>query len=100
MKGILLADNGDLAIKPVLEKDGIRSGIIIGGSEIQNASIVLGMNQGELKEDPLIGPNLLRFIRAKATKTAVIRQVRIHLERDGLDYDELKERININLKNI
>ena len=35
MKGILLADNGDLAIKPVLERDGIRSGIIIGGSEIQ-----------------------------------------------------------------
>ena len=67
MKGILLADNGDLAIKPVLERDGIRSGIIIGGSEIQNAYIVLGMNQGELKEDPLIGPNLLRFIRAKAT---------------------------------
>lgn len=45
MKGILLADNGDLAIKPVLGKDGIRSGIIIGGSEMQNAYIVLGLNQ-------------------------------------------------------
>lgn len=98
MKGMLLADNGDLAIKPVLEKEGIRSGVIIGDSMMQDAYIVLGLNQGELKEDPLIGPNLLRFIRSKATKTAVIKQVRMHLERDGLDYDELKETININLK--
>lgn len=98
MKGILLADNGDLKINPLREKGKIQAGVAIGDSMIQNAYIILGLNQGELKEDPLLGPNLLRFIRAKATKAAVIKQVRMHLERDGLDYDEIKEMIHVNLK--
>lgn len=98
MKGMLLAENGDLKVTPLREEGRIQAGVAVGDSTMQDACIVLELNQGELKEDPLLGPNLLRFIRAKAGRTAIVKQVRMHLERDGLDYDELKEMITINLK--
>lgn len=98
MKGIQLSDKGDLKIIPTRKDGKIQSGLFIDDSTIQNAYIVLGLNQGEMKQTPLLGPNLLRFIRAKAGKTAVIKQIRMHLERAGMNYDELKDYINVNLK--
>lgn len=98
MKGMLLSDNGDLKMVPVFEKGKIQSGLTLGDSMVQDACIVLGLNQGEVKVNPLLGPNLIRYVRAKASKVAITKQVKIHLQRAGIDYDELKDKININLK--
>lgn len=98
MKGIQLGEDGDLEIIPRTAKDGKLNGMVIGDTLIQDASIVLGMNQGELKEDPVLGPNLLRFIRSHADRVMIEKQVKIHLGRIGINYEELKNIININLK--
>lgn len=100
MKGIQLGESGDLEIIPRTGRDGKLTGMVIGDTVIQNAAIVLEMNQGELKEDPILGPNLLRFIRSHADKAAIEKQVKIHLGRVGINYEELKNIININLKTI
>ena len=56
-KGILL--NGDNDVE-------IRNGSVVTGERMmQDAYMVLGMNQGELKDDPLTGANPLRTIRGK-----------------------------------
>lgn len=98
MKGILLDSLGDIQIAPRKLADSKLTGLMIGDTLIQNASIVLELNQGELKEDPLLGPNLQRFIRGKVSRQAVERQIKIHLSRAGVDYEELKDKMKINLK--
>lgn len=86
MKGIMLDDSGDLLIQ---------QGLTLGDTTIQCAAIVLGMNQGEWKEDPALGPNLLRYIRSSANRAKIEKQIRLHLERAGVDYDELEENIQL-----
>ena len=108
MKGLLLDKDGDIRI--VLEdhashhlvahkgKDGL-TGFVIGDTLIQNAAIVLELNQGELKEDPVLGANLIRYIRSQADKRAIEKQMKIHLKRAGIDYSELVDKINIEITN-
>lgn len=99
MKGILLDTNGDIAIVPHRAKDGKLTGFSLGDTLVQNAAIVLELNQGELKEDPVLGVNLIRYIRSKANKTAIEKQMKIHLKRAGIEYSELVDRINIEITN-
>lgn len=99
MKGIMLDDNGDLLIQPRAEPDGKLTGLVLDDSVIQDAAIVLGMNQGEMKEDPALGPNLLRFIRSSSSKERIQKQIQIHLKRGGLNYDELTDKIQLTLNN-
>lgn len=100
MKGIMLDDNGDILIRPRDEPDGkIASGLVIDDTLIQSAAIVLGMNQGEMKEDPALGPNLLRYIRSSANRAKIEKQMQIHLQRAKIDYDELIGNIQLQLNN-
>lgn len=80
---ILLDENFDLKIEG--------GDIVIGESELQEVGIILAINTGELKSDPLIGANLVQFIRGYNNKAAIERHVRKQLELDGKDYDEFKE---------
>lgn len=98
MKGILLDDSGDILVVTKTGSDGLITGLVVDDTMLQDAYIVLSLNQGELKESPLIGPNLLRFTRGKADKAKIIKQIRIHLERVNIDYDELKDCIKLNLR--
>ena len=86
MKGLLLDKDGDIRIVPHTGKDGL-TGFVVGDTLIQNAATVLELNQGELKEDPVLGANLIRYIRSKAAKRA------------GIDYSELVDKINIEITN-
>lgn len=99
MKGILLDQDGDIKIVPHADKDEKLSGFIVGDSLVQNAAIVLELNQGELKEDPVLGTNLFRYIRSKANKSAIEKQMKVHLKRAGIDYSELVDKINIEITN-
>ena len=49
MKGLLLDKDGDIRIVPHKGKDGL-TGFVIGDTLIQNAAIVLELNQGELNK--------------------------------------------------
>lgn len=66
---------------------------------IQNVATALELNQGELKEDPVLGADLIQYIRLEADKTTIEKQVRIHLERAGIDHSELVGRTNIEIVN-
>lgn len=99
MKGLLLDKDGDIRIVPHKETDGKLTGFVVGDTLIQNAAIVLELNQGELKEDPVLGANLIRYIRSKADRTAIEKQMKIHLKRVGIDYAELVDKINIEITN-
>lgn len=67
MKGLLLDKDGDIRIVPHTGKDGL-TGFVVGDTLIQNAATVLELNQGELKEDPVLGANLIRYIRSRLNK--------------------------------
>lgn len=98
MKGIMLDSSGDLLVQPRAQPDGKISGIVIDDTLVQNSAIVLGLNQGEYKEDAALGPNLIRYIRSKADKLRISRQIQIHLRRAGINYDDLKNKMNVRLK--
>ena len=105
MKGLLLDKDGDIRIAPHTATDGKLTGFAVGDTLIQNAAIVLELNQGELKEDPVLGANLIRYIRSKAigilcpNKTVIEKQMKVHLKRAGIDYSELVDKINIEITN-
>lgn len=89
-KDILLDANGDLLIK-----DG---DFVIGESLMQEVGRILEMSQGELKSDPILGPGLTRFMLGPVNENKLKQLVRVHLGRDGKNYDEIKHLINLRTK--
>ncbi len=93
-KGILLDENDDLKILVKRDVNGmIISGICTGETKIQDACIVLKINQGELKEDPIIGSNLLRNIRMKRNDLKIRDDIRKGFKRANINFDEVKHEI-------
>lgn len=81
-KGILLDQDNDLKVG---------SGTaLIGDSMVQDAFIALSLNQGELKDDPLTGINLVRMIRGKAKTEKMKKTIEIGLKRVGIKLDDIK----------
>lgn len=92
---ILLNATDDLEIEVRRDTAGkITQGIVLGQTMIQDTYIVLKLHQGELKEDPVLGPNLITFIRSAKNKVAIEKQLKIHLTRAGIDYQRVKNQIN------
>lgn len=87
MKGLTLTEEGDLNVAG--------GHLVVGDSLLQDTSVVLQLNQGELKEDPLLGPGLLRLIRGKADSAEAERLVKIHLSRARISYEEVKNKLNM-----
>ena len=95
-KGILLTADFDLAINPVRDSNGlIVSGLVAGQSIDQDVIIALKVKPGDVKEDPIIGPGLTRFIRGKYTQSSIDQTLKYHLTRIGVDYDNYKDRLQI-----
>jgi len=76
----------------------ITSGLVVGNSIDQDAVIILKLQQGDLKEDPLLGPGLTKFIRGGVDKSQIDNRIRQHFTRGGIDYDDYKDRIQMNTK--
>ena len=87
-KGILLGEDGDLLIAG--------KSVQVGKTEMQEVAIIIGMNQGEQKFSPVIGPNLIQLENSKATRFDIEQRTRIHLAKDGKDYNAIKEKIILN----
>lgn len=87
MEDVLLDANNDLRIE--------NGDFVIGDSLDQEVAALLQLRQGELKEDPLLGPDLFRLIHTNATEAELKQAVKMHLARDGKDYEDLKERLKL-----
>jgi len=95
MKGILLDKNNDFLIKVRTEKDGKISGLVAGDNAVQCAGLVLQMNQGELKEDPIVGANLLRNMRGKLNRDKLKNQVETAIIRANIRIEDVKNELEI-----
>ncbi|MBR8759279.1 hypothetical protein [Porphyromonas levii] len=97
MRGILLDKENDLMVQVTRDAEGkISSGLQIGNTNLQNAYMVLSLNQGELKEDPIAGVNLIAMIRGNKSSDQIKTTIKIGLRRCGIDYDEVKNLLRVN----
>ena len=87
---MILDENWDLTFK-----DG---DFAVGESTVQEVATILQLTQGDLKSDPVLGPNLVQLLNAKIGNDEFRRRVKIHLARDGKDYNDMKNLINIKEK--
>ncbi len=87
-KDILLNQDNDL--------DFLNGDVVIGESLLQEVSIIARLQSGELKSDPILGPNLIQLIKSNSKQADIEQRLRIHLARDGKEYNELKQYIQVN----
>ena len=85
---ILLSENDDLLIA--------NGDFVIDESVLQDVGIILRLNSGDLKSDPIMAPNLIQLVKGKADNQEFEDRVRLFLSRDGKNYDDIKKLININ----
>ena len=98
MKGILLNTDFELQVNVLRDGDGlITGGLVIGDNTDQCAATALQMQQGELKEDPLLGAGLTKFIRGKYSQTEIEQRIRQHLTRAGINYQNYRQRISLTI---
>jgi len=98
MKGILTNSDFELQVNVRRGSDGlITGGLVVGDNTDQCAAIALKMQQGELKEDPLIGAGLTRYIRGKYNQSEIDQRIRQHLTRAGINYQSYKQRISLTI---
>lgn len=91
-KDIMLDDNNDLLIS--------NGDFVISDSMMQDVALILLMNQGELKSDPILGCNLTKYLNASGKMEEVKRAIRMNLDRAGIDYEDVKEQMNTILKKL
>lgn len=87
-KDILLDADGDLLI--------VNGDLVIGESDLQEVECILTMMQGELKEDPIMGANLLHYEKSTLTPDQVKAKASIALQRDGKDFNKIKKGLVLN----
>lgn len=85
VQDILLDENDDINL--------LNGDFDIGESEMQEVGIILRLRQGELKSDPVLGANLQHFMKGKYDRIAIEKRLKLHLGRDGKNYDEIKKKI-------
>ena len=90
-KDIILDENNDIQI--------LNGDFQIGESELQEVEIILKLRQGELKNDPILGANIQHFMKGKYDRVAIEKRVKINLERDGKNYDQIKNKLKFNVNN-
>lgn len=89
-KGILLDKNNDLMVQ--------NGSMIIADSVMQEVALILQINQGEQKFMPLLGPNLIQEKLTNLSRFEIEQRVKVHLELDNKDYNQLKKEIQTYIK--
>lgn len=89
---LLLDENDDLIIE--------NGDFKIGESLTQEVGLIIRMNQGELKADPLLGANIIRMINSSVNDDELQTKIKLHLQRDGKDYEDIKKYITLNRNTI
>ena len=87
MTDFLLDDNDDMII--------VNGDFQTGDSFDQEVGIIVRLNQGEMKSDPVLGPNLVRMINASMNAERIKSTMKLNLARDAKDYDKVKDYLTI-----
>lgn len=72
--------------------------LIYGDTTLQEVGLIARINKGELRNDPLLGPNLIELIKANGSKAEIKQRLKLHLERDEKNYTDFENLIEIILK--
>lgn len=88
---ILLDDSDDLNI--------VNGDFLIGESTLQEVGIILRLNSGELRNDPVLAPNLIQLVNSASKDQEFEERVRLFLRRDNKNYEDIKKLINIKRRN-
>ncbi len=88
---ILLDDSDDLNI--------VNGDFVIGESTLQEVGIILRLNSGELRNDPVLAPNLIQLVNSASKGQEFEERVRLFLRRDNKNYEDIKKLINIKRDN-
>ncbi len=100
-KGILLNESMELAMQVLRDANGlIIQGLVVGECVDQEALIVLQARPGDIKEDPVLGPGLTKYMRGKHKPYEVEQLIKQHFTRAGIDFEDYKERIKLSINNI
>lgn len=84
-KGILLSDDSDIKIKPVLNSDGlIVSGLTVGESVYQQQTLLLVLNKGEIKENPMVGVGISDYILDDVGNDSITQEISAQFTNDGM----------------
>ena len=89
-KDILLDESDDLHI--------VDGDFVVGESVLQELGLMSRLNQGELKQDPILGMGLIRYKLKKVTALQLKRLLKINLIRDSKTYEEVKDLIELKAK--
>jgi len=85
----------DVMLNSASELELVDGDFQIAGSEEQETALILALNQGGLKSDPILGPNLVSLMRGAGGTGPAVSAVRLHLARDGKDYSAIKEQLQL-----
>ncbi|GLB51699.1 hypothetical protein NBRC110019_07380 [Neptunitalea chrysea] len=88
-KGILLNDDNDLQAS--------NGGIVIGNTQMQEVALILQLSQGAQKFSPTLGPNLVQLKKTGAPRFDIEQRVRVHLAKDNIDYETIKQQLKTNI---
>lgn len=82
-------DNIDI----LLDADGddkIENGdFAIGDGVLDDCNIIVQLNQGSLKSDPLLGPTIIRMMNSNVSKGEIVQAIKLHLKRDDKEPKKL-----------
>ncbi len=86
MTGILLDDNYELRIEPVISNGLIVSGLVIGSTAYQRCRLIAEAQKGEIKEHPTLGFGIEKYLRSQLTmKQQFIVELQKELKSDGIN---------------
>lgn len=81
----ILGDDGDLVIQ--------NGDFLFGDSRTDDVDLIIATNQGEWKQDPLTGCNMVERMRSKQSPDQIQRAVRIQVMRDGMNFNEVRKHL-------
>jgi len=84
-KGILLDEDLNILVS--------NKSVVIGDSQMQEVAIIIGLNQGDQKFAPVLGPNLIQLKKSGKSRFDIAQRVRVHLAKDGKDYQQIKNKL-------
>jgi hypothetical protein len=90
-RDFLLDEKGELVLR--------NGGMATANSLTQEVGLLLLTNQGEMRQDPLCGCNIVRRMFGKITRAEMERILRLQVERDGKLWGTVKGGINLLLRN-
>lgn len=91
----MIQDNTDILLD---DEDNIliaNGDLVIGKSYWQEVKNIVRLIPGQLKETPMLGPNLVRMINSNVSELELKTVLKRHLEADGKDYDDIKDKLSL-----